>query len=175
LYYAVVEDGVFYVIGDTAAQVSGGGLVTATWDTDIFTLTQGGRQVFAYLSLAYEAGQLVASVPFTYVAPDGGRRPVLLVLGTNSQGGVISSTFYAQNGVGYGELVPERGSRLYPLVLAVSDSGNAWIPTPGDGVDPNAPYEFSFVSLGLGTAVYLELNAYDYGDNSDYVSFSGEL
>jgi hypothetical protein len=140
--------------------------IVGYWQQTALVLTQGGLSSWGYLSLEMgeEGATVYASIPFLYSPPGEAQQLyVSWVIGFEAASGEAqSSTLYAVSEAGFGELSPEAGSLLQPLLLQFTDQGPQWVQeidlalaaVPPEGTD-------------LSLSIYLI--AEDYAGNYDYV------
>ncbi|MFO0750341.1 MAG: clostripain-related cysteine peptidase [Myxococcota bacterium] len=152
-----------------------GTTLTATWYGEVGSLTQGSQSVIGCLDYYQdtESGDFYVEVPFYYTAPSGDVSYVVLndiVLPGGTLAGDRVWFQYTDDSVG--ELYVEPGSQLVPLVAYMTQTGLEW--QESEVVfDPTQPltFDIAFVvdALEPGTNVYIELDAWDYAGNQDYV------
>jgi|GEM_PF-267011 len=165
------------LLGQAPAQVAGDA-VGASWDLGVLTLSQDGATAFAYLGLEAEGAYLNASIPFAYTAPGAAeaRLALLYYVLEAATGTVVQATYYVVSDGGYGELFPEVGSTLAPVVPIVGTDGQAtWAPTSEVAFDPLREIASELAPLPDGTTVYASLTAADFGGNGDTVYATATL
>ncbi len=171
--YGVVDDveGVVYLLGDEPATYTNT-LVDGFWDYTVLTITQDARFSYLYTSIEEtEIGDFSLTIPFAYQAP-GALEPdyALLVYIVSPDGFVLQETYYLISEAGPGELTPQPGASLEPLVLIIDQNGDyQWGFASDDSFDPTLPFELAFEELPVGISGYAELAIADFADNGDYV------
>lgn len=173
------QGGYVYVTGDTPAGYDER-FVTGQWDLSVLRIAQGNVAGFVYLSVAVEQGNyLSASLPFAYLRP-GSQQPetVLLRYVFDPQGNVVQASYYLITEAGPGELTPEPGSTMYPLIFAasVNDPNDAgWGYGTDQPLDATRQFDITPQALGAGASIYVELNAANISGAGDYVYVVGTL
>jgi hypothetical protein len=181
LMYGVADaaNGVEYILGSNPAQLSDSGLVTGTWNTSVLTLTQGAATQYGYLALEADeaSGTILASIPLAYAAPGAAdlAEVIWLIAMDPTTGNALQSTYYLLSQAGPGELTPEPGSALYPLILQVDANGEQWVVSTQDGFDATQEISLDLQALNPGAVVTIYLLAQDYAGNTDFVWAGGEL
>jgi len=184
LLYGVLdqEGGVEYILGSIQAEVDSNGLVTGYWDETALTLTQGDLESFGFLSLEQdEGGTLYATIPMLYQGPADQTLDqftyIIWVIGINGTTGEAEfSTYYAVSDAGLGELYPEPGGFLHPLILQADANGQEWALAADTGFDAATEIGLSMESLQVGLPYLVYLVAEDLAGNADYVftAYEGE-
>jgi hypothetical protein len=177
--YGVVDDidGVVYLLGDEPASYTDT-FVDGFWDYTALTMTQGASASYLYTSFKLtETGDISLTIPFTYQAP-GGFAPdyALLVYILTPNFTVLQETYYLITAAGPGELTPQPGASLDPLVLIIDQAGDlVWDYASDDRFDPTLGFDLVFETLPAGISAYTELVIADFADNSDYVYVTFEM
>jgi hypothetical protein len=171
--YGVLDDvdGVVYLLGEEPASYTDA-LVDGFWDYTVLTITQDAGFSYLYTSIELtETGDVSVTIPFAYQAP-GALEPdyVLLVYIVDPGGFVLQETYYLISEAGPGELTPQAGASLDPLVLIIDQIGEyKWGYASDDSFDPTLPFELAFQELPAGISGYVELAIEDFAGNGDYV------
>lgn len=167
-------NGLVYLVGDSAGELDENGVAFGAWDLSILVMVQGESYGYAYYSVQYEGEYVRASIPLAYESPTQGEQIAFLSYILDQQGNALQATYYLLTEAGYGELYPEPGSTIYPL-LQVTDGNTTDWQVAGDGIDPNAEFMFDVIYLQQGATAYVQLNALDYAGNGDFVYYTGTL
>ena len=185
VYFGTVDDdGSIVFVGDDDASLDiASGQVEGFWDRTILKLKQGKRETYGYLSLsAQEDGNTLYSIPFAYfkngkITDDYEYAYMDLVVDDKDE--EVSSSLFKENDAGMtAELRPTKGSKLVPLVEVLGEDGESTMEMTEDwGFDARdwESIEMDYEELEAGTPIYMELQAADAADNSDYVYFDGEM
>jgi hypothetical protein len=181
-YGIVGDDGSITYIGSEPAAISddGSGLALGIYDLTALTLTDGEDWTYAYLSLAYDEVNNIATVdvPMAYyasgdVAGETYQDVLLSLVVDGNTGDIISETYYAfDEAIGtYGELTADPAGLIFPeLFLSTVDGTGEWIPATDIGLYADLPsLQYDLEALPSGTELYIELTVTDFGGNSDYV------
>lgn len=184
LLYGVIDqsNGTEYIVGSNQAEVDAGGLVTGYWDETALTLSQGELQSFAFLSLEVDQeGTFYATIPMLYQGPGDETVDqftyVIWVIGLDGDTGeTVLNTYYAVSDAGLGELYPEPGGFLHPIILEADASGQEWAFAADAGFDAVAEIELSMEYLQVDMPFVVYLVAEDLAGNADYVftAYEGE-
>jgi len=180
LLYGVADadSQVEYFLGSSQAGVNALSVVTGYWDVSALTLSQGSLVSYGFLSLEMDAGGYVlASIPLLYESPfsDEPGYVIWMIAIDPDTGDVELNTYYLVTDAGLGELYPETGTYLYPLLVQVDAEGQQWVVSSEEGYDAAKDIALEMAPLGVGTTVSLYLFAEDYAGNADYVWAGGEL
>jgi hypothetical protein len=184
IFYGVHDenDDSIIFIGEEPGEFStdGSGIVAATYDLTVLTISDGEDTDFAYLDLEIDAenGFLLIDVPLWYVPPeefdtDAAPHDVVLSLITDLDGNVLSEIYYSIGVDGtYGELNADPKGIIYPIVLnQYPDGTSEWLTLSEQGLWANLPdLQYNLKPLDSGTGLYAELIIYDYGGNSDSIT-----
>lgn len=176
LFYGVVDGDFLYALGDRPGALNGSQAL-GSWGANALVISQGSSSSYAYLGEAVSGTNIQAGIPFSYVETGSqAGLPVLLSMTIDSStGSILQYTFYLVTEGGVGQLYPQPGSAIYPILMQIDQSGQSqWVPTEV-AFDPTIPLSFNMQTIEAGTNVYLELDAYDYGGNADYVYWQGAL
>jgi hypothetical protein len=175
LYYGVVEAGSLYLIGDRVGSIEGN-KATGNWATTVLIVSQDTAQSYAYLSEVPEQGAIQASIPFSYYAQGSASgEPVLLTMIIDGTSGtILQSNFYLITAGGLGELYPQPGATIRPVVMQISAGKAQWVELT-TVFDPTQQMNFALQLLPAGTEAYVELDVIDYGGNFDYVAWQQVL
>lgn len=172
------DDGSVYLLATFPADFTGTSL-TASWAGEAVLLSQGVGSAVGYMDVEFdeEAGVLVVNVPFAYVDSPGSQDVGYVIRREFLDPGTLQSYGYLYYEIGdssTAELYPEPGSALVPIIPVARETGTEWTTTSDSPFDATAEIGLTFFSvfqdLAPGTLVYLEIDAYDYGGNLDYVS-----
>ncbi|MDP3176727.1 MAG: hypothetical protein Q8M76_02405, partial [Spirochaetaceae bacterium] len=182
-YYGIVEDDLAVLLGDSDADFDPEtGVAEGFWDRSVLFLRQDGKEAFGYLSMyADEEGNQILSIPFAYFrsgrVEDEGWDYAYIDMVVDGEGEILSSELYKEDDEGMtSPLRPVRGSKLVPLVEALSAEGESSMEMTEDwGFDARRweEIELDFGEVEPGALVYLELTAADAGDGYDYVYYEG--
>jgi hypothetical protein len=180
-YGTVDADGTVTFIGVEPAAVAddGSGRALGIFDLTVLTISDGQDTAYAYLDMRVddESGLATIDVPLAYYPPgddSAGYDDVLLSLVFDSDGNIVSETYYVYNDETdtYGELTTEPDGIIVPLVYQSNPDGTGeWVPTSDVGLYadlPNLVYDLE--PLTSGTQLYVELTVSDFGGNEDFVS-----
>lgn len=181
LYYGTPQGtGGALLFGDYAGGVIAGPAVAAYWDFTVFGFRQGTVAAPIYFSLqATPNGGFAGTIPFEYVTAANRRQDALYVIVYDSEFNVTQETIYTSTAAGYGELIPEAGSKLYPQYVQYDGSSLTYV----SGYDQSArgDYEFDLTSSTPLTAIQYSVStaaailyAEDAAGNAYAVSWSGE-
>ncbi|MCG8416824.1 MAG: clostripain-related cysteine peptidase [Proteobacteria bacterium] len=166
-----------YLLADEPAHYTNT-TVDARWDYSILTITQGFNFGYLYMSFDWsESSDLVLSIPFEYWPP-GQSSPeyAILVYILDQNFYILQETYYVLTDSGPGELTPEFGSVIRPLVLTIDPQGKfGWGYGSEAGFDPLGDFQLDFLDLPQGTPIYAELSIADFAGNEDYVYFEGDV
>lgn len=187
-YGLVEEDGAITYIGEEPAAIAddASGQALGIYDLTQLVMSDGEDEVTAYLALAYEEGDEVASVdvPMAYYAEGDQNgetyQDVLLTLTLDPEtGDVLSETYYAYNEEAetYGELTPDPAGIIVPEVLRLNADGTEeWTPTSDTGLFAELEsISYDLRPLAPGTAIQLDLSVEDFGGNVDTISARVEV
>lgn len=146
--------------------------VTGQWDLSVLTLQQGATTGYAYLSLQASGSSNVAAViPFAYSAPGAASEAYCIrQLVFDSNNTLVQDTYYLITDAGVGELTPQSGSTVKPLLQIMDAQGNVNWAYGGDPMNPAAEISMSFSTVNPGTQVYGELRIANAGGQGDLVS-----
>jgi hypothetical protein len=177
--YGIVDDeeGVVYLLGDEPASYTST-LVDGFWDYTVLTIEQGASFSYLYTSIDITpTGELSLSIPFAYQAPDALEPDYLLLEYIVAPDGVVlEETYYLISDAGPGELTPEPGAIMDPLVMIIDQDGEiVWGFASEDRFDPTLDFDLAFEEVGIGVTAYVELLISDFAGNEDYVYFEGTL
>jgi hypothetical protein len=167
-----------YVIGDSPAEVRGDGWVLGYWNGGVLAADQGQASAYCYLSVSVEGDYVNYAIPFAYFAPGSldAAYVMLYMVASASSGQLIQQTWYLVTDAGVGELYPQPGAQIMPIVQVVDSQGNSqWTFTSDFAFDPNQGLSFTTEVLPQGTSIYVEVDVFDFGGNGDYVYFLGAL
>lgn len=173
-----LTDGTLIYLGEIKGSVDDTGYAYAYWEGGGVVLNQGGTSAWAYATREYDGDLAYAQVPFGY------QRPGVedLQLGVAYVGvdvptqTILTTTYYLNNDDGtIGELYPETGSLLFPLLQVQEGQDMVWATSSTQGFDPTLEISYTLETLPAGETVSLWLEAADYGGNGDYVVFEGIL
>jgi hypothetical protein len=168
-----------YILGSNPAQTDSSGLVAGFWDGSALTLSQGGLQALGFLNLesTEEGAAALVTVPFAYTRPGLTQYELVfwLVVVDIDTGDSIQDTFYLYSDGFVGELFPQPGGALYPLVIQIDHSGEQFVISSTEGFDPMLEIEPDLETLNTGAISVLYLIAEDYAENSDNVWALQEL
>ncbi|MBN1412827.1 MAG: hypothetical protein JW969_18445 [Spirochaetales bacterium] len=160
------------------------GVITGEWDLFSLIVIQGGNWAFGYLGESMRGeGLRQYKIPFAYFKDgkvDANKYSyVYLSLLINAKGEIIQKTYYLQTGNNmFGELAPQKGSKIVPLIKVLSDKGGSKFElTTEKGFDPLKEMEFKFKLLQdrKNTTIYLQLIMADYGGNRDWLYYEGPV
>lgn len=182
LYYGLPQpDGTIVFFGEEPGVLGGDGTASGFFDMTALSITDGIDTSYAYSSITFQEGQDAFSidVPLAYYpegADPGGDdyQDVILSLVVSASDGSIQSEVYytidAETGA-QGELSPDPQGLIFPLVLAQYPDGTSeWVPAAQVGLYAElANLQYSFDPVPSGTDLYVELDVFDFGGNSDYV------
>jgi hypothetical protein len=177
--YGVIDDvdDIVYLLGDEPASYTSA-LVDGFWDYTVLTITQDASFSYLYTSLdVTPTGDLSLSIPFFYQAP-GALEPDYLQLEyiVAPDGVILQETYYLISDAGPGELTPEPGAIMDPLVVVIDENGElVWGFASEDRFDPTLAFDLAFEEVPVGTNAYVELLISDFAGNEDYVYFEGVL
>lgn len=168
---------IVFLLGDQPAAFvdsSAGGF----WDYSTLTITQGNR--FGYLYASFDktpTGDLSIAIPFAYQPPGSGQAYYLLLVYIVAPDGlVLQETYYLLTDAGPGELTPQPGALMTPLVVIIDQNGYLdWGFGSGDSFDPTLGFDLAFEYLPAGILGYVELLVSDFAGNQDYVYFEGAI
>jgi hypothetical protein len=172
------DDGSVYLLATFPADFTGSSL-TASWAGESVFLSQGAGGSIGYVQVEAddESGLLVVNVPFAYVDSPGSQDVGYVIRREFLDPETLESYGYLYYEIGdssTSELYPEPGSSLVPIIPVAKETGTEWTTTADSPFDATAEIGLTFVSvfddLEPGALVYLEIDAYDYGGNLDYVS-----
>jgi hypothetical protein len=172
----VTEDDTTYLLGEEPANVDARGLVQKDWDQTALQVVQGTTTDYAYYVLELlDSGLVALSVPLDY-DDQNSEQFVLLELVFQSDGTLVSSSYYSEISGSWSELVPAPGSSFRTLLPAqASDASDiTWEPQP-ELFDTALGLDLQFVALPSGINVLVELSATDYSDRGDAVFKIGAL
>ena len=177
--YGVVDDeeGVVYLLGDEPAGYTSA-LVDGFWDYTVLTIKQDASVSYLYTSIDITpTGDMSLSIPFAYQAPDALEPDYLLLEYLVSPDGfVLEETYYLISDAGPGELTPEPGAIMDPLVVIIDQNGElVWGFASDDSFDPTLDFELAFEEVPIGVTAYVELLISDFAGNEDYVYFEGAI
>jgi hypothetical protein len=180
LMYSMIDEnaGLMYVLGDTVATVYDDGTVEGSWDTTALVISQGSEAAYGYVSVELAGDEYVsATVPFEYVAPGAVESEMcLLTYVFDLSGNVVQATFYVLSDAGPGEMNPEDGSELYPLLLVVDGGGNMSYERSGGPFDPmDESLALSTELLPDGTLIEVDLVVEDFAGNAGAVYYADYL
>lgn len=179
LGYGIIDDTTNYVflLADEPARYTNT-IVDALWDLSVLTITQGANVGYLYMSFDWAgSGDLVISIPFEYWGP-GASTPedVILVYIIDQDLNILQETYYLLTSSGPGELTPQLGSVIRPVVSTIDPDGNiGWGYGSPTTFNPLLDFQLDFVPLPPGTSIYAELMVSDFAGNEDHVSFEGVL
>lgn len=166
-----------YLFGDESAGYDNQ-FVDGFWDYTALVMEQGPELAYLYMSLEWTAmGDIRLAIPFEY-QPPGGAPPeyVLLVYILDGDWNLLQETYYLITDSGPGELNPQVGSTLYPIVRIIDVNGNfVWGYSSQGGFDPFIGFSLSFEPLPTDTTIYAELSISDLAGSEDFVYFEGLL
>ncbi|MEZ4268910.1 MAG: clostripain-related cysteine peptidase [Myxococcota bacterium] len=172
------DDGSVYLLATFPADFTGSSL-TASWAGEAVFLSQGTGGSIGYVEVEAddESGLLVVNVPFAYVDSPGSQDVGYVIRREFLDPQTLQSYGYLYYEIGdssTSELYPVPGSSLVPIIPVARETGTEWTTTADAPFDATAEIGLTFISvfedLEPGTLVYLEIDAYDYGGNLDYVS-----
>ena len=179
IQYSILDesDDSLIFIGEEPASIAddGSGLVTATYDLTVLTISDGVDTDYAYLDLTVDedAGLLTFDVPLWYVPADADldedALDVILSLVVDENGDVVSEIYYQIDESGTtGELYAEPDALIYPTLLnEYPDGTSEWITISEVGLWADLPsLEYELEPLESGTAVYAQLVIRDHGGNT---------
>ena len=180
IQYGVLDesDDSLIFIGEEPAFISddGSGLVEATYDLTVLTISDGVDTDYAYLDLTFDEdeGLLTFDVPLWYVpagdeVTDDEVIDVVLSLVVDEDGDVISEIYYQVGESGTtGELYAEPEALIYPVLLNEYPDGTAeWITISEVGLWADLPdLEYDLEPLESGTTLFAQLVIWDYGGNT---------
>ena len=152
--------------------------LSGAWDGSTVIVAQGGAEAYGFAEFSADAnGQfLLLSIPFAYQAPGAADTTFVQLRYTYDgvTGEVYSTAYYQFTEVGVGELLPEAGSTLLPLIPVLSGGELTWSTTAEAPYDATVPFDITFddlfADLASGAGVYLEIAAWDYAGHSDVAS-----
>ncbi len=171
-------DGDLIYLGDIKGSVDEYDYAYAFWDTGAVVLYQGTTSAWAYATRLYQGDMAYADVPFGYQRPGSvdlemGIAYVDVEVSTHT---VLNQTYYLYNEDGtIGELIPEPGSFIYPLIMVELNGEYVRDISSADGLDPTQAIDYAIEPIPSGETVNLLLQATDFGGNGDYVSYDGVL
>ena len=128
-----------------------------------------------YVLEVLDGGLLALSVPLDY--NDGtSEQFVLLQLVFQSDGTLVSSSYYIEESGSWAELAPAPGSTFQTLVplQAAGAADVTWEPQPVV-FDTAAALDLQFSALPAGLTALVQLSATDYADQGDAVLSIGTL
>jgi hypothetical protein len=183
LTYGLGTDEGWVLFGDVQGQAgveSGTPYAAGLWDLQVLSLTQNGRTAYGFNSLRYDTTTVTVSMEFLYRTPadTAGRSAVRqIAFSRAATPTLLSDTTYVLNGDAWGELSPEPGSTLTPLLLVLPFGGEAtWVPfmpDEGPGFDATRGIDLAWEDIDPATdrpVGYLEAtNAVGDGDYVTYV------
>lgn len=163
------------LLGQQPADVVGTS-VEARWDGSFLKISQNGVDAVGFYTVDISENRLSTSIPFGYIAPGSMNMDyVLLTYTLNLETGEEQTTYYLITDGGPGELLPEAGSELYPLVLVANAQGASWQTSVTSPFDGGAAIDLALQPVPSGTTVFLELDVQNFGGQSDYVAFTGTM
>ncbi len=167
LFVGVVqEDASVIFLADHPAQRVDATTFVGQWDAAAVVVVQGDTTAYAYASFTEEVGGFVGlTVPFAYQRPGASDlMTVLLHRSLNaSTGEVAAETYYIYDELGIGELTPEPGALMAPMLqVAQSDGATSWQFLPDAVLDPTASLDLYASFLPEGTPLYLLLQITDF-------------
>ncbi|MEI8095782.1 MAG: clostripain-related cysteine peptidase [Spirochaetales bacterium] len=172
------EDLVF--LGDTEVFIDDEtGEVSGTWDLQILKMKQGKNEAYCYSSeTGKEDGGFEYTIPLRYyekgkISGDG--EDISLVLNTDAEYNVTGQEYFSTVHDKWGAFTPRKGSVVVPTwERATGDGESVTEATTDVGFDPTKGLTYDYEAIDTETTdIYLELEVYDVGDNSDYVSYEG--
>jgi hypothetical protein len=163
-------------LGNQPAEVFEDGTVSAEWDGTFLVISQGSMNAVGFYTVEITDNRLATMIPFGYVAPNSMTvEYVLLTYVYEFETGNEQTTYYLITEGGPGELLPEPGSQLYPLVVQADASGASWVTSAEQPFDGGAPIDLSLQPVPSGTMVFLQLDVQNFGGQGDYVAFAGTM
>lgn len=177
--YGVSDEiaGLVYLLGDEPANYTAT-FVDGFWDYTALTMTQDASFSYLYTSIEVtDTGDISLTIPFAYQSPGAPELDyALLVYILAPDFSVLQETYYLVTAAGPGELTPEPGSTLTPLVLVLDLDGNLeWDFATDGSFDPTAGFDLAFTELPAGVIAYVELMVADFAGNADYVWVEFEM
>lgn len=172
------EAGAVYLLANFPADFTGTSL-SASWGGEAVYLSQGAGGSVGYMEVEFdeEEGLLVVNVPFAYADSPGTQDTGYVVRREFLDPQTFESygyTYYEIGDNSTSELYPEPGSSLMPIMPVAKDAGTEWTTAADSPFDASAEIGLSIISvfddLTPGALIYLEIDAYDYGGNQDFVS-----
>lgn len=164
------------LLGNQPAELYEDGVVEARWDGTFLKISQNGVDAVGFYSVQITGNVLSTTIPFGYVAPGSMTvDTVYLTYTLDLDSGAEQTTFYLLTEGGPGELLPESGSQLYPLVLQVNAQGASWATSVNQPFDGGQAIELALDPVPSGTTVYFQLDVQNFGGQGDYVAFAGTM
>jgi hypothetical protein len=164
------------LLGQQPADIVEGNVVEARWDGSFLKISQFGVDAVGFYSVDITNNVLSTSIPFGYIAPGSMNVDyVQLTYSLDLETGAEQTTYYLITEGGPGELIPEYGSQLYPLVIAVDQNGASWAASTEEPFEGGDAIELALDPVPSGTTVFLQLNVESFGGQGDYVSFAGTM
>ncbi|WP_224247749.1 clostripain-related cysteine peptidase [Hyalangium gracile] len=191
LFYGLQLGSSYFLLGDEPAEVSATEAV-GSWDRSLLVVSQGTNEAYAYSNIEYGSDYASLNIDFAYRA--SASAPVQLcirqmVFQATSAGLVkVVDRYYLRNGNAWGELSPQPGSTLNPIVrqLFVDSQGNTTsqyvysAQTPfvataaGDG-SMVFNMNLQFRAIAKGTPVVVALDVRNASNAGDFVIGAGSL
>ena len=145
--------------------------VQGTWDLTVLSVSQGSTMGFAYLSVDQSTqNELSLLIPFAYSV--GGSQPQYVIrdLILDATGKPVQDTYFLQTSAGVGQLSPEPGSTLQPLVQVIDTQGNVTWAAGGDPMDATQPIALGMSMLNSGTDAFVALSIIGPSGDGDAVT-----
>lgn len=140
---------------------SGDELAVGSWDYQLLTLTQGSITDFGYLLLEEgRDGSISATIPFAYLDGPRDAQPevAIWVIALDDAGAVLENVTYLIDSTGaIGQLAPQPGSLLHPLVQLVAtdwSEGSFVMDPAATPLDATADISLDFVNIAPFADVY---------------------
>lgn len=163
------------ILGSNSSGVDTNGLVVGAWDGSLLTLTQGDTTGFGYVDATLNGSIGTLGIPFSYEAFPGATAEYVLLnyVYDADTGATLELTYYVIGENAVGELLPEPGSTLTPLLLVVSGGSSDWAAGSDAPFDAAQPIDLGTTTIQTGAEVYLELDAENIAGQADYVYVAG--
>jgi hypothetical protein len=180
--YGLVDGEDLIFLGDNEVSIDDGtGEVSGTWDLQVLKMKQGKNEAYCYSSEAEtEEGLHEYTIPLRYydkgkIKGDGEK--ISLVLTTDADYKVTNEQYFSMVYDKWGAFTPRKGSVVVPTwEHAIGDGESVTEATTLVGFDPTKNLTYDYEELDAETTeIYLELEVYDVGDNSDYVTYQGPV
>jgi hypothetical protein len=178
--YGIVDGEDLIFLGDNEVSIDDEtGEVSGTWDLQVLKMKQGKNEAYCYSSeTATEDGLHEYTIPLRYydkgkIKGDG--QEISLVLTTDADYKVTNEQYFSMVRDKWGAFTPRKGSVVVPTwEKATVDGESVTEATTLVGFDPTKNLTYDYEKLDAETTeIYLKMEVYDVGDNSDYVTYQG--